>query len=390
MGIEPYDLRVKSKQDLKAIMMDADPAMAEKSINIFIKKSEENFQFLSAQIKKTRLKLKEKAEEAKRLMAEEEKINESIQKHRIIEEERRRRVPQEPKVDRELQSRPGSKYSVRPLSNASRFSRQQSAKKSASSLDRSKLHIQPHVVSDAIKEEAVKQIEDMVEHEIHLQRIKEHRIKHFEAQIREKKQDLEKKIRKVNHLLTEHEKETMLAQFHKKIERDVREFEIEVNRRAHELEQRVKAEKIMQENERMAALQKEREDYRRRREQIRNQLMQDVGKMREGLISPDQLQTKYAYLKKDADLDTLFDAHIGAARSKSGRLRSASSPAAQGSLRAQPEALLRPLPAQKQREAPQQPLQAQPAREPKYGSVTLKAWTTKHLLKKSAVSSTER
>ncbi len=321
MGIEPYDLRVKTKQDLKGIIMDADPAMADRSINIFIKKSEDNFQFLAEQIKKTRLKLKEKAEEAKRLMAEEEKINETIQKHRIIEEERRRRAPQESKVDRELQSRPGSKYSARPMSNASRFSRQQSAKKSVSSLDRSKLYIQPHVVSEAIKEEAVKQIEDMVEHEIHLQRIKEHRIKTFESQVREKKQELEKKIKKVNHLLTEHEKETMLAQFHKKIERDVREFEIDVNRRAHELEQRMKAEKIMEENERLAAMQKEREDYRRRREQIRNQLMQDVTKMRDGLISPEQLQMKFAYLKKDANLDTLFDAHIGAARSKSGSLR---------------------------------------------------------------------
>ena len=322
LNIENHQLRAKRPKDLEGIVRDADPVRTEKSLQFFVKKSSEEVGKLIDQVKKTRSKLKLKAEEARLLMEGEQNVTEVIQKHRIIDEERKRRIPSDA---RRRESRPGSVSSIRPTSTASRASRQTSGKKSSASVERPLLaRVRPQVVSEAIMEEAARQIEEMVEHEISLQRIKEHRMKHFEVQVEERRREAEQKMRKVRHLLSEQEKETMLGIFHKKVERDVREFEIEVNRRAHEMEQRSRNEKIMQENERLRGLHEEREEFKRKREQVRNEIMRDVAKMREGALSPEELQAKYAYLRTDQGLESVLEQQRAAGRSRSGKVVSCS------------------------------------------------------------------
>jgi hypothetical protein len=99
-----------------------------------------------------------------------------------------------------------------------------------------------------MREAAVRDIEDMVDHELNSQRIKESRIHRFEAKIAERKRELAKKMKAYEHVMTEHEKKAMLDLFQKRLDRDVKEFEVEVNRRAHEYMLKLKAERMVEED----------------------------------------------------------------------------------------------------------------------------------------------
>ena len=46
-----------------------------------------------------------------------------------------------------------------------------------------------------------------------------------------------------------------------------------------------------------------------KRELVKNMLQKDIANLREGLLSSEELQSKYKYLKTDQDLDHLNEAN---------------------------------------------------------------------------------
>ena len=310
LGIKPFDLKLKRREDLRAFIREADPGLQEKATEVILRKGAEQYQRLSARIKAARKKLKDKAAQAHDILQSDKKHQETIQKHKIAESERKRRE-EEAKLRQIIPSRPSSKFRMNDSSYTSAAKRERSAqlghKLTSMSMDHgANLNFQK-LYSEGVRDEAVRQIEGMVDHELHLLKVKESRMNLFEVRLQERKDDLENKKKKFHHVMSEKERVALVGLFKKRLDRDIREFEIEVHRRAHEYQLRMKAEKISEETNKLYQIQIDRDEFKRKKEAIKNQLVRDIGRMKDGMINPSDMKAKYGYLQYDGNLDTLIE-----------------------------------------------------------------------------------
>src|SRR3990167_241883 len=69
LGINPTSLRVKSVEEVRALIRDADPVQSEFSVRLYLKKAMDQFEGVSAKIKSIRELLKRGAKQRKQLLA---------------------------------------------------------------------------------------------------------------------------------------------------------------------------------------------------------------------------------------------------------------------------------------------------------------------------------
>lgn len=300
LGIKASDLEPKTREDIQAIVKDVDPENTEIAIEKFLKIEAKRVAKLEKRVTELRDKLKENANLAKQLMQNEETIDAELAKLEVVQKEQiksHNQASQELSIPDRMQ-RPHRILSEnkRPDHSLENNSRHVSAKSA----------VRYAAYEEGVKEAAARKIEDMVDQELKAQRIKDTRLTLFEEKLDKQRRELQKKMQAYEHLMSEHEKQALLNMFQKRLDRDIREFEIEVNRRAFEYMRKLKAEKIIETDKRIERLKQDRDDFKKKREVIKGNLLKDIARMKHGDLTTDQLRTKYHYLHFDEDLNSMI------------------------------------------------------------------------------------
>lgn len=315
LGIGPAKIRIKSLQEVRALIRDADPVQSEYSIRLYMKKAHDQYEQFSAKIRKLRDLLKHGARQRKLLIAREHEIEEQLLKHNVVEAERVRRIeerspPEIPIVyhpkDRVWSSNRKSTESLgRPRSN-SNTSRVSSASLRRSQFAGGSIPNDPKLVAAAVREEAVKQIEDIIDFELHVDKLKKNRMHLLHDRIRERRVDMEERLKKYMHVVSDNELDAMFFIHQKKVEKEIRDFEEDVHQRAHDAEQKVKMESVIAEVSRLKLLHDERESCRRKRENIKHDILKEAARLRSDNWSNNiKLKAQDEYLKADQRLERL-------------------------------------------------------------------------------------
>lgn len=285
LGLTERDLHPKTAADVQAIVRDIDPDNPEATLQKYLAVDRKRVAGLVSRIETMRDTLKANAAEAKRLADQEAEIDASLTKLEVAAQKR-----ENPRKD--VQSGKDPRIGARNPSET----RAQSE------------YVGPRgkALEEGMREAAVRDIEDMVDHELNAQRIKESRIHRFESKLAERKRELAKKLHSYEHVMSEHEKQALMGLYQKRLDRDVKEFEVEVNRRAHEYMQKLKAERIVEEDYRLQRYKEEKDMFKKKREIIKNSLLKDIASMRHGQITTEDLRSKYGFLHLDESLSGVF------------------------------------------------------------------------------------
>lgn len=286
LGLTERDLVPKTEDDVRAIVRDLDPDNTEQTLQKYLAIEGKRIASLLKRVEDMRSKLKSNAAEAKRLADQEAEVDASLAKLEAMQAVEQRKATQsgrDPKLGK-------AKVQDAPRAQSEYTGPRGKAQEAG------------------LREAAVREIEDMVDHELNAQRIKEARVHRFEEKLAERKKELAKKLHTYEHVMSEHEKQALLGLYQKRLDRDVKEFEVEVNRRAHEYMQKLKAERLIEEDYRLRKMKEEKDMFKKKRELIKNSLLKDISSMRQGHITTEDLQSKYGFLHLDESLNDVFHA----------------------------------------------------------------------------------
>lgn len=352
LGIKMFNLRLSTREDLVAIVKHLDSERTEHCISVILQKNKLRIEKLIDKVKRARQAILRSTKEFDDLYEDERSLEKTYIKHRELEEHRKRRFDHL-RQDYYLMSgvaRPNSHYSAitrlppltrlhssveKPINRSpnTRQHRQQSAsvnysadkhKRPYSSLDTPEVGKQDTVLLTGVdasdrksrltsaavaREDSVKQIEDMVDYELRLQLVKHARDVNLEDKVEMRKLELQEKLRRFRRAMNEKQTQAMMISYKKRLDRDIKTFEIEINRKSQEQKLKDKAEKIIEESQKVSSMLQEKENFKMKRELVKNMLQKDIANLREGLLSSEELQSKYKYLKTDQDLDHLIEAN---------------------------------------------------------------------------------
>ena len=296
MSVCHLDLLPKSEADIRAIVKDIDPDNCDEAMRVFLDIDKKRVAKLERRVQDLSDKLKESEKEAKRLNEKEAMINESLA--RLDAEQQEQLMREQSQLDMKIPDQ--VKKSHRIMSEYKRPERHTDYQRhsSAKSAHKQQYYDERHSAS--------RNLETMVDHELRAQKVKDTALIKFHEKAEERQRELDKKMAAYEHIMSDHEKKALMNMFQKRLDRDMREFEVEVNRRAYQYMQKLKAEKIIETDKRIHKLKHDRDDFKKKREVIKGNLLKDISRMKAGDITTDQLRTKYSYLQYDQELNGLF------------------------------------------------------------------------------------
>lgn len=338
LGLSMHDLIIPRAEDVRSFVQEIDAEDTEGTMKKYLRKYKEKIEERRSEVKALRDKLKLETmrqsldgeqERLQKYKEELDRYEEEYPAHKqsirgrssepqaspkdgkkdilkSMEQERARRL-EELKKEREYYARPGSKNlleenSKRNITSGLSKDVQGRVKSKYRQSDKQNLD-----VGEEIMEGQARDIEGMVDFEVKMIQMKEVRESHFEEKIDKRRKELEDKLAKYEHVMTEKERKQLIHNYERRLDRDIKQFEVEMNRRAVEHERKLKADKIMLENEKRAKLKADKDEFRKQREVVKNQLVRDLAKLRDGAITTGQLQIKYAhYMNVEDSMDSFM------------------------------------------------------------------------------------